>query len=64
MRGLGVPTGRSSRGDQLVQVKLVVPKKQSGAHEDLLKKLHEIEEKDMAKQNQSFFDRLKKLFDK
>jgi molecular chaperone DnaJ len=60
MRGQGVPV-RGGRGDQLVVVQVLVPKKTTKRQEELLKELGEIEL--AAGEQKSFFDRLKRMFD-
>jgi molecular chaperone DnaJ len=61
MRGLGVPSDRGPRGDQIVVVEVHVPKRLSDRQRELLKELGEIEDK--AGEQKSFFDRMKNLFE-
>ncbi len=61
MRGLGVPSDNSRRGDQIVVVQITVPKRVSDRQKELLTELGDIEEK--AGEQKSFFDRMKNLFE-
>lgn len=61
-QGIGPPDGR--RGDQLVVVDLLVPKKVTGRHRELLQELAEIEGRDgVSVDGKGFFDRIKDLFE-
>jgi len=60
MRGQGVAT-RGGRGDQLVVVQVLVPKKTTKRQDELLKELGEIEA--AAGEQKSFFERLKRMFE-
>jgi molecular chaperone DnaJ len=61
MRGQGIPVRGGRRGDQLVVVQVMVPKKTTKRQEELLKELGQIEE--ASGEQKSFFDRLKKVFE-
>jgi molecular chaperone DnaJ len=61
MRGQGIPTRGTARGDQLVVVQVVVPKKLSSRHEELLRELAVVEEG--SGEHRAFFNRLKSLFE-
>ena len=63
IRGHGMPdlNGRS-RGDILVQVNVETPRKISARHEELLRELAEIEEKDVSPRRKSFFEKLRDYF--
>ncbi len=60
VRGLGLPSLRSrERGDLLVQVHIEVPKRLSEQHEEVLRRLAEIERTQVTPKRKSFFDKLK-----
>lgn len=60
-RGMPHPTYRT-RGDLLVQLHVEVPKKLAPEHEELLRKLAEIENTHVTPKRQSFFEKLKGYF--
>jgi molecular chaperone DnaJ len=60
MRGQGIPTRGNQRGDQLVVIQVLVPKKVSGRQEELLKELGKIDE--ASGEQKHFFDRIKSMF--
>jgi len=63
MRGLGMPSPRSSRrGDLLVQVTIDVPTQLESEHEQLLRRLAELEHADVTPRRKSFFEKLKECF--
>lgn len=63
LNGRGMPDPRSrGLGDLLVQVSIEVPTKVSGEEEELLRKLAEIEHKNVAPQRKSFFKQLADYF--
>jgi molecular chaperone DnaJ len=62
MRGQGVPTGHGShRGDQLVVMQVIVPKRTTQRQQELLKELGEIDEAEG--EQRTFFERIKSMFD-
>ena len=64
MRGQGFPSLHSNRsGDQLVKVVVEVPKKLSEEQEELLRRLAELEEKEVGSKRHSFFEKLRRAFD-
>jgi len=64
MRGQGFPSLHGHRpGDQLVKVVVEVPKKLSAEQEQVLRRLAELEEKEVGPRRHSFFDRLRKTFE-
>ena len=63
LRGRGMPHVRyRGRGDLLVQVQVEVAKKLTAEHEQLLRKLAELEQRDVTPQRKSFFKKLKEYF--
>jgi molecular chaperone DnaJ len=63
LSGRGMPDPRyHSRGDLLVQVHVEVPKRLTAEHEELLRRLAELEERDVTPARRSFFERLKEYF--
>ncbi|MFZ5830793.1 MAG: molecular chaperone DnaJ [Planctomycetota bacterium] len=63
LRGRGMPDPRHrGRGDLLVQVHIEVPRKVDGEHEQLLRRLAEIEEDQVTPKRRSFFDKIKEYF--
>jgi molecular chaperone DnaJ len=63
LAGRGMPDPRyRRRGDLLVEVQVEVPKKLSTEHRDLLKKLAELEHRDVSPERKSFFEKLKDYF--
>jgi len=64
MRGQGFPSLHGHRkGDQLVKVVVEVPKKLSEEQETILRRLAELEEKEVGTKRHSFFERLKNYFE-
>jgi len=53
---------RGARGDLLVQVHIEVPRKLAPEHEDILRKLAEVENGDVSPKRKSFFEKIKKYF--
>ncbi|MBR0236612.1 MAG: molecular chaperone DnaJ [Thermoguttaceae bacterium] len=65
LKGKGMPELRSSRkGDLLVQVYIDVPKKLTKEHEEVLRKLAEIEEVNVSSGRKGFWDTITSLFKK
>ena len=63
LHGKGMPDPRMSGvGDLLVQVNIEVPERVSEEEEVLLRKLAELEHKNVAPERESFFERLKNYF--
>lgn len=63
LRNKGIPALRGSgRGDQLVKVRLEVPKKLSKEQEKLLEQFAAASNPDNHPENKSFFDKVKELF--
>jgi molecular chaperone DnaJ len=63
LKGLGIPRyGHGGRGDQLVQIFVEVPRKLAPQHEELLRRLAELEDKNVSPQRKSFVDKLRKYF--
>ena len=59
LRGLGLPDLRSGRrGDELVQVRIEIPKKLNKKQEDLLREFVKTEDKSVLPESKGFFDRL------
>ena len=54
---------RNRSGDQLVKVVVEVPKKLSEEQEELLRRLAELEEKEVGSKRHSFFEKLRRAFD-
>lgn len=64
LRGQGFPHLQGhGRGDQLVRVYVDVPHKVNAEQEELLRRLAELEEKQVDSRRNSFFQRLKKYFE-
>lgn len=64
MRGQGMPSVHGmGRGDLHVRVRVETPKKLSARQRELLEELAELEHKDVAPEQKSFFDKVKDLFD-
>ena len=63
LRGLGMPDPhRGGRGDLLVQVYVEVPRKLTPEHEQLLRRLAEIENKNVSPKRKSFIEKIKDYF--
>jgi molecular chaperone DnaJ len=63
LTGRGMPSpGRRGRGDLLVQVTIEVAKKLGAQHEEVLRKLAELENTHVTPQRKSFFKKLKECF--
>ena len=63
LRGRGVPDPRfRAAGDLLIQVQVEVPKKVDAEQEELLRKLAELEHRNVTPQRKSFFKKLKEYF--
>lgn len=63
LKGLGMPDPHSKRrGDLLVQVHVEVPRRLSHEHEQLLRKLAEIEERQVSPKRKTFFEKIKEYF--
>jgi molecular chaperone DnaJ len=63
LRGYGMPSTRyNGQGDLLVQVNLEVPKKLDQEHDELLRKLAEIENAQVTPHRKSFFEKIKEYF--
>lgn len=64
LRGLGMPDprGSSRMGDLLVEVQVEVPRKINAEQEQLLRKLAELEHKDVMPHRKSFFEQVKEFF--
>jgi molecular chaperone DnaJ len=63
MRGHGLPHPQGgAKGDLLVQTFIETPKRVSGEQEELLRKLAELEHKDVLPQRKNFLKRLKEYF--
>ncbi|MBN1588655.1 MAG: molecular chaperone DnaJ [Pirellulales bacterium] len=63
MVGLGMPRPRHrGRGDLLVQLAIEVPTKVVGEHEEVLRRLAELEHIHVSPKRKSFFEKLKKCF--
>lgn len=65
LRGQGMPdprggTGRS--GDLLVEIQVEIPRKLSAEQEELLRKLADLDHKDVMPQSKSFFEKVKQFF--
>ena len=65
LRGRGMPDPhRRGKGDLLVQVHVEVPRKLSAEHEELLRRLAEIEARQVSPKRKSFFDKIKEFFNR
>jgi molecular chaperone DnaJ len=65
LRGMGMPDprgGNGRAGDLLVEVQVEVPRKLTAEQEDLLRKLAELDQKDVMPQRKSFFEQVKEFF--
>ncbi|MBN2474660.1 MAG: molecular chaperone DnaJ [Pirellulales bacterium] len=63
LKGRGMPDPRfRSRGDLLVQVHVEVPKKLAAEHEEIIRKLAEIENTHVSPRRKSFFEQVKEYF--
>jgi len=63
MTGRGMPNTRQrGRGDLLVQVAIEVPTKVTGEHEELLRRLAELEHTHVSPRRKTFFAKLKECF--
>jgi molecular chaperone DnaJ len=64
LRGFGMPDpqGSSVRGDLMVHMYVEVPKKLSKKHEELLRQLAEVENKNVSAHRKTFFESLKEFF--
>jgi len=63
LTGRGMPNPRyRSRGDLLVQVHVEVPKKLTAEHKGILRKLAELEQRNVTPARKSFFEKLKEYF--
>ncbi|RLT19296.1 MAG: molecular chaperone DnaJ [Planctomycetota bacterium] len=65
LRGLGMPDprgGNGRTGDLLVEIQIEVPRKLSTEQEELLRKLSELDHKDVMPQSKSFFEKVKQFF--
>jgi len=63
IKGAGLPDPRTGRrGDQHVQLRLIVPKKLSKKHEQLLRELARIEQAEVKPERPGFFERVRERF--
>jgi molecular chaperone DnaJ len=65
LRGLGMPDPRGGNGrpgDLLVEIQVEVPRRLSAEQEELLRKLSELDHKDVMPQSKSFFEKVKQFF--
>ena len=63
LKGRGMPDPRyRGRGDLLVQVNLEVPKRLDADHEEVLRKLAEIENTNVTPKRKKFFEKVKEYF--
>ena len=63
IKGKGIPSLRnSSRGDQLVRIKVVVPTKLSDKQKDALRKFADISKDNINPEEKSFMDKVKDFF--
>ncbi|MFO0998946.1 MAG: DnaJ C-terminal domain-containing protein [Planctomycetaceae bacterium] len=65
LRGMGMPDPRGANGrvgDLLVEVQVEIPRKLSAEQEDLLRKLAELDHKNVMPQRKSFFEQVKAFF--
>ena len=63
MRGKGLPSLESSRrGDELVKIQVVTPKKMSSEEKDLFRKLSEYDDKHLQNGEKGIFDKVKDAF--
>ena len=63
MSGLGMPRhGQRGRGDLLVQIAIEVPTKVTGEHEEVLRKLADLEHMHVTPRRKTFFEKIKECF--
>jgi len=65
LRGFGMPDprgGNGRSGDLLLEIQVEVPRKLSSEQEELLRKLAELDHKDVMPHSKSFFEKVKQLF--
>ena len=65
LRGFGMPDprgGNGRAGDLLVEIQVEVPRKLSSEQEELLRKLSDLDHKDVMPHSKSFFEKVKQLF--
>jgi molecular chaperone DnaJ len=63
LRGKGMPDPHSRRkGDLLIQIHIEVPKKLNQRHEELLRELSELEQKNVSAHQKSFLQKIKDYF--
>lgn len=65
LRGFGMPDprgGNGRTGDLLVEIQVEVPRKLSSEQEELLRKLADLDHKEVMPQSKSFFEKVKNLF--
>ncbi|HRW53367.1 MAG TPA: DnaJ C-terminal domain-containing protein, partial [Phycisphaerae bacterium] len=64
MRGKGLPDLRTGRfGDQLVEVRVEVPRKLNSRQRELLREFAETEDARVNPESKGFFDKLKEFFE-
>jgi molecular chaperone DnaJ len=65
LRGQGMPDPRGGTGrpgDLLVEIQVEIPRKLSAEQEELLRKLADLDHKDVMPQSKSFFEKVKQFF--
>jgi len=63
LRGKGlIDPGNGSRGDQIIQLKLYIPRRLSTEYRKTLEQLSELEGQDKTKKSSGIFDRIKEAF--
>jgi molecular chaperone DnaJ len=65
LKGFGMPDPRGASmksGDLLVEIQVEVPRKLSADQEELLRKLAELDHKDVMPQRKTFFEQVKAFF--
>jgi molecular chaperone DnaJ len=65
LKGYGMPDPRGGAGrpgDLLVEIQVEVPKKLTGEQEELLRKLAELDHKNVMPQRKSFFEQVREFF--
>lgn len=65
LRGMGMPDprgGNGKAGDLLVEIQVEIPRKLSAEQEDLLRKLAELDHKNVMPHRKSFFEQVKQFF--
>ena len=65
LRGLGMPDprgGNGRTGDLLVEIQVEVPRRLSAEQEELLRKLSDLDHKDVMPHSKSFFEKVKQFF--